>query len=150
MQFIAESTIRTTPERLYAFHELPDALERLTPEWVGARVVESARSLAVGSRSVIDLRLAPLLWMRTEWLHTACEPPSYFEDQQRRGPFRSWRHRHAVLPAPEGARLVDTIDFEPPFPPFGRWLAPLLILPRLRKVFAYRHEVTRAWCEEAR
>jgi hypothetical protein len=48
-----------------------------------------------------------------------------------------------------GTLLRDVITFEPPFGWVGRALAPLIIMPRLRKLFAYRHEVTRAWCQNA-
>lgn len=46
-----------------------------------------------------------------------------------------------------GTRLVDVIDFEPPFGFIGRRLAPIVILPRLERLFSSRHEVARAWCE---
>jgi uncharacterized protein len=63
-----------------------------------------------------------------------------------RGPLRRWRHRHVIAAAGDGARLTDAIEFEPPFGILGRLFAPWLILPRLRKLFTWRHEVTRAWC----
>ena len=132
MRFIAQSVIRCTPERVFAFHELPDALQRLTPSWIHARVVQNPSSLGAGSRSVVDIRIAPLIWARTESLHTIYEPLTLFADEQVRGPFRSWRHRHEIAPCAEGARLTDAIELEPPFGIIGRWLAPLLILPRLR------------------
>jgi ligand-binding SRPBCC domain-containing protein len=147
VQFIADSLIRATPQRVFAFHELPDALARLTPAWAGSRILEHAPSLAIGARSIVRLRCAPLIWIRTELVHTVCEPPYYFEDRQETGPFRSWRHCHAMIPVEGGTRLVDTIDYDPPFGILGRLLAPLVIERRLRRLFAYRHEVTRAWCE---
>lgn len=147
MRFLAQSLIRTTPERLFAFHELPDALARLTPPGVYSRVVKGVDSLQVGERAIVDIRVAPLVWVRTELVHTAYDPPLFFQDEQVRGPFHRWRHRHVFTPHGELTELTDDIDFEPPFPPFGRPFAPLFILPKLRKLFAYRHEVTRAWCE---
>ena len=70
-----------------------------------------------------------------------------FEDVQISGPFKRWRHRHIVLPHAEGAILRDEIEFEPPGAIFGRAAAPVLVLSKLEKMFAYRHEVTRKWCE---
>ena len=147
MRFVASSVLRAAPERVFAFHELPDALERLTPSWAGSRVIARDPSIRVGSRSVVSIRCAPLIWVRSELVHTIYDPPHLFEDQQVVGPFRSWRHRHAVERTDEGARLVDTIDYEPPFGAIGRYFAPLVIDRRLQRLFAYRHEVTRNWCE---
>lgn len=150
MRFVAESIIRAAPERVFAFHELPDAFERLTPAWAGTRAVEPARTLAVGSRTIVKLRVVPFVWIHSEFVHTACERPALFVDEQARGPFRNWRHQHLMTRVGDGTRLSDVIDFEPPLGIAGRWLAPVAILIRLRKLFTYRHEVTRVWCERGR
>ncbi|HMS42998.1 MAG TPA: hypothetical protein PKE69_22405, partial [Pyrinomonadaceae bacterium] len=73
--------------------------------------------------------------------------PRMFEDVQISGPFASWRHQHIVLPHESGAILRDEIEFEPPLWFLGKISAPLVILPKLEQMFAYRHEVTRKWCE---
>ncbi len=140
MRFLAESVIRATPERVFAFHELPDALVRLTPPWEHMRVIEHAPSLHAGARAVIEVRIAPLIWMRSESVHVVYDPPYAFEDEQVRGPFRRWHHRHQFTAVDGGTLLTDAIDFAAPVP-FTSWM----LLPRLRRVFAYRHEVTRAF-----
>lgn len=147
MTFVKESIIGAAPERVFAFHELPDALERLTPEWESARVIENAKSLRAGARAVVETRIFGVIPVRWVAEHTLYEPPRVFEDVQLSGPFRSWRHRHIVEPHAEGATLRDEIEYVPPFGFLGRALAPLLILPRLRRLFQYRHRVTREWCE---
>ena len=150
MRFVKESVIRARPERVFAFHELPDALARLTPPWESARVIEHAPSLRVGARAVVETRVFGVVPVRWVALHTAYEPPRMFEDVQVSGPFHSWRHRHTVGPHAEGATLLDEVEYEPPLGPLGRALAPLLVEPRLRRMFDYRHRVTREWCEGGR
>jgi ligand-binding SRPBCC domain-containing protein len=148
VRFVKESVIQATPERVFAFHQLPDAINRLLPPWENARVVEAAPNLRVGSRAVFDTKLFGLFNVRWIAEHTAFDPPRMFEDVQLKGPFRSWRHRHIVAPHAKGATLRDEIEFEPPFGFLGRFFAPALIAPQLRRMFEYRHEVTRRWCEE--
>jgi ligand-binding SRPBCC domain-containing protein len=147
MKFVKESLIRAPPGRVFAFHELPDALARLTPPWERTRVVSAAPDLRVGSRAVVETRLFGLVPVRWVAEHTAYDPPRMFEDVQLRGPFRSWVHTHRVLPHENGSLLRDEIDFEPPLWALGKLAAPLLIEPRLRRLFDYRHRVTREWCE---
>ena len=149
LRFIERSVIRTTPEQLFAFHELPDAFLRLLPPDEKIRVIQIAPNLDAGSRTIVKIRIA-FVWVTFESLHTAYDPPHSFEDQQVRGPFRSWRHRHIVEPHPEGAMLIDDIEYTPPFGILGRIVDPIVIKPRLRKVFAFRHRVTRDYCENAR
>lgn len=149
MLFVKESVVRAPPERVFAFHELPDALQRLTPPWERARVVSAAPDLLPGSVAVVETSvLGPF---RVRWVarHTLYDPPRVFEDVQERGPFRLWRHRHVVEPHAEGATLRDEVEYEPPLGALGRLAAPLIIEPRLRRLFDYRHSVTREWCERA-
>ena len=152
MNFVKESLIEAPPERVFAFHELPDALERLTPPWESARVIQAAPDLRVGSTAIVETRILGLIPSHWVAKHTVYNPPHMFEDIQTSGPFRLWRHRHIVLPHEDGgmksAILRDEIEYEPPFWLVGRFLAPLLIIPRLRRLFEYRHRVTREWCEK--
>lgn len=147
MLFIKESVIRATPELVFAFHEQENALELLLPPWESARVIQRATISEVGSRAVIETNTLGLI--KTRWVaeHRRYEPPHIFEDVQIQGPFRSWRHCHIITAHPEGATLRDEISYEPPLGFLGRWLAPILIKRRLRRLFDYRHHVTRLACE---
>lgn len=149
MKFVKESIIKAAPERVFGFHELPDAINRLTPPWENARIIQAAPSLKKGERAIIAVRIFGVF--SKQWIaeHTKYEPPREFEDVQISGPFKSWRHRHIILPHAEGAILRDEIEFEPPFGFLGKIAAPFAVLPKLEKMFQYRHEVTRKWCEES-
>lgn len=145
-----QSVIRASPERVFQFHEQPDALTLLTPPWEQARVIQSARISDVGSRAIVEINVLGLF--KRKWIaeHTLYNPPNLFEDIQIEGPFKSWRHRHIVESHQEGAVLRDEISYEPPMGFLGRLISPLFVERRLKKVFNYRHEVTRGWCEAKR
>jgi len=147
MRFTKESVIRASPERVFAFHELPDAFARLIPPWEDATIIEKADIRVVGSRAVINTKIFGLINSRWVAEHTAYDPPRMFEDVQISGPFKRWRHRHFIEPHTDGATLRDEIDYEPPFLIFGALAASLFIEPKLTKMFDYRHEVTRKWAE---
>jgi ligand-binding SRPBCC domain-containing protein len=147
MKFVKESVIKAAPERVFAFHELPDAFERLLPPWENAKIIQTADISEIGSRAIIDQKIFGIFPARWIAEHTRYEPPQMFEDVQIAGPFRKWRHRHIVLPHESGACLRDEIEYEPPMSFLGAIAAPFLIVPRLEKMFEYRHEVTRQWCE---
>lgn len=148
MNFVKESIIKAAPEKVFSFHRLPDAFERLVPPWESVKVLQKADISKIGSRTILQTRLFGLF--RVRWIaeHTRYEPPRMFEDVQISGPFKRWRHRHIVLPHAEGAVLKDEVEFEPPGSVFGKAVAPVFILSKIEKMFAYRHEVTRKWCEE--
>jgi ligand-binding SRPBCC domain-containing protein len=147
MLFVKESRIRASPERVFAFHEQQNALALLLPPWESARVIRSAKISEVGSQAIVETRIFGPITMQWIAEHTIYDPPRVFEDIQIKGPFRNWRHRHVILPHAEGAILKDEIEYDPPLGFLGRALAPLLIENRLSKLFEYRHQVTREWCE---
>lgn len=147
MQFIKESIIRAAPEKVFAFHELEDAFEQLMPPWEKAKIIQKANIAQIGSQAIIETKLFGLIPARWVAEHTEYEPPRMFEDVQISGPFKKWRHRHLILPHPAGASLRDEIEFEPPLRFWGKLITPMMILPKLEKMFAYRHEITRKWCE---
>jgi len=149
MRFVKESVIRASPERVFSFHELPDAFERLVPPWENAKVIQKADISKIGSQAIIEQKIFGLVPSRWIAEHTAYDPPRMFEDVQISGPFSSWRHKHIIEPHADGAVLRDEIGFEPPMSFIGDLAAPLFILPRIQKMFDYRHDVTRDWCERA-
>ena len=148
MRFIKESVIKASPERVFSFHELPDALERLIPPWEDIEVIQKADIRHVGSRAIIKIRiLGPI---RARWVaeHTIYEPPHVFEDIQVDGPWKYWRHRHFVETHDDGAILRDEIEYTAPFGVLGEFAVNLVMGDKLAKMFDYRHGVTRKWCEE--
>lgn len=147
MRFVTESLIKASPERVFAFHELPDAFERLMPPGEDAEIIQKADISVMGSRAIVETRVFGPFTSRWVAEHTAYDPPRMFEDVMISGPFAKWRHRHIVEPNADGAILRDDIEYEPPLWFLGALAAPFAIVPRLEKMFAYRHEVTRAWCE---
>jgi ligand-binding SRPBCC domain-containing protein len=143
MQFLKESRIRATPARVFAFHESPGALERLTPPWEKVTVESGGTSIQVGSRVVLVTRLGPipLRWVAE---HVEYSPPHLFVDRQVSGPFARWNHRHEFLDdGQDGTILRDVVDYEPPLGLVGRWLGSGFLEGKLSRMFEYRHEQTR-------
>jgi ligand-binding SRPBCC domain-containing protein len=148
LRFVKESIIRAAPEKVFAFHELPDAFERLVPPWESVDVIQKADISQIGSQAIIEQKIFGIIPSRWIAEHTKYDPPRMFEDVQISGPFSSWQHRHIITPHENGAVLRDQIDFEPPLWILGRLAAPFAILPKLEKMFEYRHKVTKEWCEK--
>lgn len=147
MQFVKESRIAATPAQVFAWHESPEALERLIPPWENMRVVESDGSLEPGSRVVLRGRvgLVPVRWVA---VHTEYEPPHLFADRQESGPFAEWYHRHRFLGDGDGGTILrDEVEYRPPFGFVGRWLGGVLVRRKLERMFEYRHRITRELVE---
>jgi ligand-binding SRPBCC domain-containing protein len=148
MRFTKESVIAAPPDRVFAFHLLPDALERLIPPWEHVTVTQKADISVVGSRAIIEIKVFGPITQRWVAEHTVYDPPRLFEDIQVSGPFKSWRHRHIFELHRDGTLLRDEIEFVPPFGPLGEMVAGAMIVSKLKKMFDHRHKVTRQWCKQ--
>ena len=147
MRFVKESRIAAPPSAVFAFHESPGALERLTPPWEQVEIVEGGTSLRPGSRVVLASRVGPfpLRWVAE---HTEYEPGRMFADRQVSGPFASWSHRHLFLDDGAGGTILrDEVDYEPPLGLLGRWLGSGYLERKLQRMFDFRHEATRRLVE---
>lgn len=135
-------------ERVFAFHEAPDALALLTPPWETLDIEKPPSSLAVGTEVILVMHLGPA---RLRWVaeHTVYEKNALFVDRQVSGPFAKWIHRHTFDALGGGkTRLTDDIEWALPFGRLGKLGNPV-VRHKLDRTFAYRHAVTRARCEAA-
>jgi ligand-binding SRPBCC domain-containing protein len=143
MKFVKESLILAPPARVFAFHESPGALTRLTPPWEKVEIERGGDSIRPGSRAVIATRFGPF---RLRWVaeHTEYDPPHLFADRQVSGPFASWYHRHRFLDDGQGRTILrDEVDYSLPLGRLGRLLAGRMIEKKLGRMFDHRHEETK-------
>lgn len=149
MDFRKRTLIVAPAARVFAFHELPDAFARLQPPWEKVEIVQPPTSLAVGTRVILRTRIGPL-WQTIEAVHVAYEPGVRFADEMVRSPFAYWHHEHVVeAETAASAWLDDQVTYRLPLGALGALVAGGMVERRLARMFAYRHEVTRAWCELA-
>ncbi len=144
MKFVHRSVMAASVADVFAFHERADALPRLLPPWESFRNLQPAPSLAVGSIARLEQRVWGPVWVEIVSEHVEYEKDALFVDEMRKGPFRRFRHEHRFVADAAGCCLEDSIEYEPPLGLAGRWGAPALIEPRLRRMFEYRHRVTAA------
>lgn len=142
MLFVHESVVPATVAQVFAFHERADAFALLIPPWDRVEIVRPPSILEVGTRVELRVRIGPF-WRRIVAEHVAYEKNVTFTDVIVEGPFAKWRHRHLFLPHASGCRLRDEIDCALPLGWLGRLVEPLALRPRLARLFAFRHEVTR-------
>ncbi len=150
MRFVKESRIQATPSDVFAFHERPGTLERLTPPWEPVVVVRGDGSLRPGNQVILRMRLGPfsLKWVA---IHEVYDPPHLFADRQESGPFASWYHEHQFCDDGQGGtQMRDEVEFRLPGGRIGQFLGGGFVLRKLKRVFDYRHEMTRECLETGR
>lgn len=143
MPLVSSATyLDVSAEVAFALHADVTNLTRLMPGGL-ARIVRASSPTRQGDLQVLEVgpRFFSVRWVAEI---ERFEPPLLLVDNQRRGPFRRFRHTHLLLPdGDERSILVDTVDVRL-FPgPIGELLDRLLVVPAVRLMFAYRHRRTR-------
>ena len=139
--FELTSKFSVPAERLFHYHALPGAFERLVPPWENVCLVHKKGGIEAGAEAVIRMKLGLISF---NWVaqHTEFIPGRSFTDEQKSGPFTYWKHEHIVTPKGGGeAELTDRISFKLPFGFFGR-LTANTVKKKLLRTFRYRHWIT--------
>ena len=147
MRFTKESVIKASAAKVFAFHESPDAFERLQPPWQESEVIQPPSSLEVGTRVILRAKFGPV-WQTIVAEHVEYESGKMFADRMVEGPFPNWLHRHVVTPRGESeCLLTDDIEYELPLGILGRVFGGWFATRNLERLFEFRHRVTREACE---
>jgi ligand-binding SRPBCC domain-containing protein len=136
-QFEARLVLSRSLLEAFDFFRRPANLVRISPPELHLRLVEGPERIELGSRVVLQGRR----WgvpQRIVSEITAFEEEVLFRDEQREGPFGKWSHTHRFEQAPEGTRVTDQIDYEPPTGLLGLILNTQAIERDLQWIFSYR------------
>jgi len=126
---------------LFPFFEKPENLALITPPGLGFRILTpSPIVMKVGT--LIDYTIA-VAGVRLRWttLITTYNPPYEFVDEQLRGPYAFWFHRHLFKPVPGGTEMTDRVHYALPFGPLGALAHLLFVKRQVRGIFEYRTKV---------
>jgi ligand-binding SRPBCC domain-containing protein len=141
------SIMKTSPERMLAFHQDPKAITKLTPPPIFVQVIEDRRlSFAEGDLHFrLWLGLIPINWHAR---HGAGETASSFVDVMISGPMEYWRHEHIFEAVEGGVKLTDRVTLAHKTGWRGILTRLLFDGIPLRALFFYRHMRTK-WATEA-
>ena len=137
-------------DRVWQFHDDPMALTKVMTFPVKAVVHSVDRPVQPGSKVQMTFWFGPL---PVKWNVVVRErtPPYMFRDEQPggEGPFLRWNHRHQFEVAQGGrsTRVIDRIDYEPPFGAVGKLLDGIFGRFAMRLMFVGRERATRRYLE---
>jgi ligand-binding SRPBCC domain-containing protein len=140
--------INAPPKVVFAFHADPRNIEKVAaPLAQGQLLPPYDVPLDQGSVVRLKVTLFGLLPQLFESEITVCDPPHEFTDEQRRGPFRVWRHRHLFREANGGTLLTDDVEYELPTGLPYRLIGEEAMTDMMQKLFTKRQEITKSLIE---
>lgn len=137
-EFSSLQYLNKSPESLFPFFSQAENLEKLTPPWLGFRVIRKSDA-EIGQNTLIDYKLRihgiPLKWQSKieDWLPNRC-----FVDSQVRGPYAKWHHIHQFEPLNGGTLISDQVRYQVPGGIIGKIILGKRIRKNLSQIFQYR------------
>lgn len=159
-----EQWVPATVEHVFLFFANPGNLPRIMPPRIGTQLVRmklvappgiaeeyatitNREPLAgLGSEIVTSFRLVPLLPLRAQWtaLITEFEWNHHFADTQKKGPFKSFHHRHElkaeIRDRLHGTLVRDVVEYDVGFGWLGKLAQKFFVSGQLERTFAYRQK----------
>ena len=135
--FESQRTFERPITEVFEFFANAHNLAEITPPSMHLEILTPA-PIDMSPGTLIDYRFKlhgiPVRWQSeiTEW-----NPPYRFVDEQRRGPYRLWRHTHTFNETENGVVVGDVVEY-------AVWGGGLIdkffVRPDIEKIFAYRSD----------
>ncbi len=144
MNLIEKSWIQAIPapiDKVWSFFSTPENLNRITPPEVKFKIRSSELS-PMYSGQIIWYSVTPFLYFELNWLTeiSHSNPPYYFVDEQRVGPYRFWHHQHHFTANGNETIMKDILHYSLPLGMVGRLINRWIVESKIESIFAYRKE----------
>jgi ligand-binding SRPBCC domain-containing protein len=135
----AKQDLPISLKEAWDFFSNPKNLVKITPDSLGFEILSDLDSNIYPSQ-IIQYRVTPLPFFKTTWVTeiTHMEDYHFFADKQLYGPYQLWHHKHFFKEIEGGVQIIDIVDYVPPFGILGRIINPIIIKPRILKIFDFR------------
>jgi ligand-binding SRPBCC domain-containing protein len=130
-------------EEVFDFFSRPENLARITPSGMSFNILTPS-PITMRTGTVIDYTIK-ILGFNVHWrtLISSYDPPHGFTDEQLKGPYIYWHHRHQFEKSEKGTRIYDKVTYALPFGLPGRLAHWLFVKRKLEHIFDYRSRVIR-------
>lgn len=138
--FSSEQKINTSLQEAWAFFSNPHNLKKVSPKGAGFDVLNEIPN-ELTEDTIIEHRFYPIPFISSKWVSKILEVnhPVHFIDQQQKGPFAFWEHKHSFEEVKDGIMVRDEIEFELPLGGFGK-IFEFLALAKIKSSFRYRRK----------
>ena len=127
------------------FFSSPVNLSKITPQSMDFTIIEEKSDPLekMYAGMLITYRVRPFLGIPLAWVTeiTEVEPPNFFIDEQRYGPYSFWQHQHRFSEVDGGTQVSDTVRYKLKGGVFSRPVERIIVAGRLKKIFDYRAKV---------
>lgn len=136
-----EQLIKSDIDTVWDFFSSPENLDVLTPDNMGFEIKTPLPLPKMYQGQIIEYTVRPILNLPLFWRTeiTEVENKKSFVDEQRKGPYKLWRHKHIFEVKEEGVRMLDNLEYTLPLGPLGSLAQMLFVKNRIQEIFDFRY-----------
>ena len=138
--FYKEQFVPSDLDTVFEFFSRPENLEKITPSSMGFNII-TPTPIDMKEGAIIDYTVKIMgVPMRWRTMITSYKKNEYFVDEQLKGPYSYWHHKHTFKEVEGGVLIIDEITYALPFQAFRLIVHPVLIKPQLNQIFNFRFQ----------
>jgi ligand-binding SRPBCC domain-containing protein len=126
---------------IWRFFSNPVNLKAITPAYMNFVITSGDLPEEIQAGQVITYKVSPILNIPLNWETAIAEAVQhkYFVDEQKKGPYKLWRHKHIFEEKDGGVLMTDQVSYELPLGMLGVLAHSLLVKKQLREIFDFRY-----------
>lgn len=128
---------------VWDFISSPKNLSVITPSKMNFRIISKTGEVEkMFPGQIIEYYISPVLNVRLHWVTeiTHVKENYYFVDEQRKGPYAFWHHKHFIKEVDGGIEMTDIVHYQLPFGFLGRLVNSIFVKKQLEQIFEYRRK----------
>ena len=124
------------------FFSEPANLQKITPGSMGFKITSPHLSGCIHEGLKITYKVSPLFGIPLVWVSkiTMVKKEELFIDEQEKGPYKYWQHKHFFKEIEGGTLIQDMVTYQVPFGFLGKLIHSLFVKKKLKELFIYRKE----------
>jgi ligand-binding SRPBCC domain-containing protein len=137
--FECRTELACPPDKVFDYITRPANMKAIAPGDVDLVFVEAPEVIQLGSKLVFKVQAFGVA-QQLEHEIIAFDAPRSFREKMTKGPLPAWQHDYILESHPNGAVLLNRIEFEPPGGMLGMLLTAQRMLNHLEEGYAHRSE----------
>lgn len=128
-------------DEVFGFFSAAENLDLITPPWLDFQII-TPLPIKMAKHVLIDYSLK-INGFRVKWKTeiTHWDPPHCFVDEQIKGPYKLWTHKHLFKQENSTTVMEDMVTYAVPGAIFEPYVHKYFVRPRLKKIFDYREKI---------
>jgi len=138
-----ELFVPSPPDIAWTFFSNPKNIAVITPPEMNFKILTKNLPEKIFSGMLINYSLTPIFGIKANWVTEIKEVKEneFFIDEQFKGPYALWRHKHSFISHKKGTLMRDEVEYAMPFSSMGEMAHRWHIKKKLDYIFEYRAKV---------